>query len=102
MSLKKNYLKSKAVCKVTFTLPVKEVDGAKKVSLVGEFNDWDVDNAINMRKVKNTYTRTLDLEVGKTYQFRYLLDGEKWVNDNEADAYVPAGVGFEENCVVEI
>ena len=102
MSLKKNYLKSKPICKVTFTLPVDEVSGAKKVNLVGEFNDWNVEEAVSMRKVKTNFTRTLELEVGKNYQFRYLVDGETWVNDAGADSYVPNGISFEENCVVEL
>ena len=102
MSLKKNYLKSKPICKVTFTMPVDDANGGKSVQLVGEFNEWDIKNAVNMRKVKENYTRTLELEVGKAYQFRYLVDGENWVNDSKADAYVPNGISYEENCVVEV
>ena len=102
MSLKKKYLKSKPVCKVTFSLPADVVEGAKKVALVGEFNDWNLDTAETMRKLKDgSYTRTLDLDAGRAYQYRFVLDGENWVNDTEADAYVPSGLG-EENCVVEL
>ena len=102
MSLKKKYLKSKPVCKVTFNLPADVAEGAKKVALVGEFNDWNMDTAETMRKLKDgSYTRTLDLDAGRAYQYRFVLDGENWVNDNEADAYVPSGLG-EENCVVEL
>ena len=102
MSLKKKFLKSKPLCKVTFTLPAEVVDNAKSVNLVGEFNEWNLDTAETMRKLKDgSYTRTLDLEVGRAYQFRYLVDGDTWINDTEADAYVPSGLG-EENCVVEL
>lgn len=102
MSLKKNYLKSKPVCKVTFEIPGSLVAEAKEVALVGEFNEWDASQT-KMRKLKDgSYTRTLDLEVGQPYQFRYLLDGEKWINDPAADAFVPSGVSVEENCVVEV
>ena len=38
MAIKKQFLKSKPVCKVTFSLPAEE---AKKVSVVGSFNDWN-------------------------------------------------------------
>ncbi len=103
MSIKKKYLKSKPVCKVTFNLPADTVNDAKEVLLVGEFNEWNLDTADTMRKLKDgSYTRTLDLDAGKSYQFRYLLDGENWINDAEADAYVPNGVSFEENSVVEL
>ena len=102
MSIKKNFLKSKPVCKVTFTLPADAVNGGKEVLLVGQFNDWNPDSAETMRKLKDgSYTRTLDLDAGKSYEFRYLIDGETWVNDSEADAYVPSGVGSE-NCVIEL
>lgn len=26
--------------------------------------------------------------MGRAYQFRYLIDGEQWTNDNQADAHV--------------
>ncbi|MDX1476724.1 MAG: isoamylase early set domain-containing protein [Saprospiraceae bacterium] len=103
MSLKKKYLKSKPVCKVTFNLPKDEVAGGKQVALVGEFNNWKPKKADHMRKLKNgTFTKTIDLEVGKSYQFRYLIDGETWVNDPAADAYVSSGVSHEENCIVTV
>ena len=36
MAIKKQYLKSKPVCKVTFSVPAKE---ATKVAVVGDFNE---------------------------------------------------------------
>ena len=103
MGLKKKYLKSKPVCKVTFNLPKAEVKDAKKVSLVGEFNDWKAKKGDAMRKLKNgTFTHTMDLEVGKSYQYRYLVDGEQWINDPQADAYVSNGISQEQNCIVEV
>jgi 1,4-alpha-glucan branching enzyme len=103
MSLKKKYLKSKPLCKVTFNLPEKNVNGAKRVSLLGDFNDWNARKATDMRKLKDgSFTRTLDLEVGKSYQFRYLVDGERWINDPQADRYAASGVDYSQNCIVEV
>ncbi len=102
MSLKKQFLKSKPVCKVTFTLGAKQADGAKKVAVLGDFNEWDPKGAA-MRKLKNgSFTKTIDLEAGKEYQFRYLLDGTKWINDTKADSYVHSGIAAEENGVVSV
>ena len=102
MGLTKKYLKSKPVCKVTFKLTPEQIEGAAKVALVGEFNNWDA-NETPMRKLKDgSFTRTLDLNVGQDYEFRYLVDGSKWVNDEDADKYVPTGVSFEENCAVTV
>lgn len=102
MSLKKQFLKSKPVCKVTFTVPADLTEGAKEVSLLGDFNSWDPKKN-SMRKLKDgSFTRTLDLEVGKEYQFRYLVDGDRWINDTEADKYAHSGVAGEQNGVIEL
>ncbi len=102
MSIKKQYLKSKPICKVTLSLPKEAAPKAKKVVLVGEFNNWD-NTATPMRKLKNgTFKTTVNLGVGKEYQFRYLIDGEKWENDWAADKYIGNGVSYEENSVVVV
>ena len=41
MSLKKRPLKSRPVSKVTFSLPKEAVPKARRVALVGDFNDWN-------------------------------------------------------------
>jgi len=41
MSLKKQFLKAKPVCKVTFTVEPSLVDGASEVAVLGDFNNWD-------------------------------------------------------------
>lgn len=99
MSFKKQFLKSKPVCKVSFRLDAAEVSGVKKVQLLGDFNNWDK-SAEPMTALKsNDFTATLELEAGKEYQFRYLIDGSEWKNDPEADALVANDFG-EENSVV--
>ena len=100
MSLKKQFLKSRPVCKVTFTLPAEAAGDAKQAHLVGDFNEWD-HTATPMRKLKNgSFTTTLDLETGREYQFRYLLDGTRWENDWEADRYVYSTFGDCDNSVI--
>ncbi len=102
MSLTKKYLKTKPVCKVTFKLTPEVSEKIAKANLVGDFNNWDVDAFKMTKKKDGTFSRIVDLEVGKKYQFRYLIDGEHWINDEKADDYVPNGVSFESNCVVEL
>ena len=88
MSIKKQFLKSKPVCKVTLNVPKSISNGAKKIQVVGEFNDWDK-KATPMERLKNgTFKTTLDLETGRNYQFKYLIDGEIWENDDYADDYI--------------
>ncbi len=95
--MKKAYLKKKGTCQVTFRLP-KDV-GAETASLVGEFNQWDP-QATPMKRAKNgDFSTTLNLPVGHDYRFRYLLDGTRWENDQEADRYVPNEFGTENSVV---
>ena len=103
MSLKKQFLKSKPVCKVTFCVVEGEVGNAEKIQLLGSFNDWKIEEAVQLKKFKNgTFKTTIDLETDKEYQFKYLIDGEKWENDVMADKYVSNGIGNEVNSVVAL
>lgn len=99
MSLKKQFLKSKPICKVAFRLEASEASGASQVQLLGDFNNWDK-SAEPMTALKsNDFTATIELEAGKEYQFRYLIDGSVWKNDAQADYFVANSFG-EENSVV--
>ncbi|KOH42877.1 isoamylase early set domain-containing protein [Sunxiuqinia dokdonensis] len=100
MSLKKQVLKSKPVCKVTFRVSKGLIGQAESVSLVGDFNGWDT-AASPMSKLKTgEFTSQLTLEKGKAYEFRYLVDGQKWLNEPDADRFVANSFG-EENSVIE-
>ncbi len=102
MSIEKKYLKSKNVCKVTFHLPHSAVDGAKTAFLVGEFNDWAMHTLPMKRQKDGSFKLTIDLPKGKEYQFRYLLDDDRWENDWSADNYCYSEFGNCENSVVEV
>ena len=100
MGLEKKHLKGKPLCKVTFILPKEAGKIAKSVHLVGEFNKWQI-HATPMKKTKDgSYKTTLELEPGKEYQYRYLIDDKIWENDWKADKYVPSPYGACENSVV--
>ncbi|MBW8334529.1 MAG: isoamylase early set domain-containing protein [Prolixibacteraceae bacterium] len=55
-------------------------------------------NLLNQLK-SNDFSATLELESGKEYQFRYLIDGANWKNDSDADGFVTNEFGAE-NCVI--
>ncbi|MBW2569378.1 MAG: isoamylase early set domain-containing protein [Deltaproteobacteria bacterium] len=100
MSIKKQYLKSKPICKVTFRLSGEAVGSVGSANIVGEFNDWNI-YATPMKKLKNgSFTVAIDLEPNKEYQFRYLMDDKIWGNDEGADKYVSHPYGDGENSVV--
>ncbi|RJQ47267.1 MAG: glycoside hydrolase [Nitrospiraceae bacterium] len=99
-SLKKQYVKSGAICKVTFRLPKEAAADAKMVTIVGDFNNWDLTEN-RMKKLKNgDFTLTLDLPCSREYRFRYLIDTNKWENDWFADKYVPNDFGADDSVVV--
>jgi hypothetical protein len=98
--LKKQYIKSRKVWKITFELPETELPEAieaKSVHLMGEFNDWSA-TAMPMDRRKGIFRATVEIQPGQEAPFRYLVNGEHWCNDWYADAYVPNGFG-EDNCV---
>lgn len=84
MAITKQYLKSKPICKVTFTVPAKD---ANEVTVLGTFNEWNEKDALQLKKLKNgTFRGTVNLKKDTSYEFRYLIDGE-FVNDEGADDY---------------
>ena len=102
MSLTKQYLKSKPVCKVTFRVPAEAARDANTVHIVGDFNSWDI-YAVPLQKLRDgTFKVTLELEPNHEYQFRYLIDENTWENDWDADKYVPTPFGNAENSVVVV
>ena len=100
MSVEKSYAKNKKTCTVTFELPKEAVKNVKKVQLVGEFNNWDIDAPLMKKQKSGTYTISLELNAGKEYQYRYLLDGKIWENDWKADKYVPSVFGGDNSVLV--
>lgn len=98
MAIRKQYLKSKPVCKVTFAI---EAEDAQNVSVVGSFNEWNTE-ATKLTKLKNgTFKGTVDLEKDNSYEFRYVVDGT-YVNDEQADAYQWNEFAAAENGVLNL
>lgn len=98
MAITKQYLKTKPVCKVTFTVPAEE---ATKVAVVGDFNSWSAKGS-SLKKLKNgTFKGTFDMPKDSAYEFKYLVDGE-YVNEPEADRYQWNEFAGSENPVLEV
>jgi 1,4-alpha-glucan branching enzyme len=98
MAIKKQYLKSKPVCKVTFEVAEKE---ATNVSVVGDFNKWNGE-ATPLKKLKNgKFKAVLPFEKGNTYEFKYIIDGN-YVNEDNADAFQWNDYANAENSVLEL
>lgn len=98
--LKKQFLKNKPVCKVTFSLPVEAVNDGSEVRVVGDFNDWNWEKGLPMQLKKNEYTAVAELATGRAYEFRYLVNNARWENDWQADAYAPSPFLGADNSVI--
>ncbi len=97
---KKEYLKSRITCKVTFRLPKEVIPRVKKVTIVGEFNNWNEESNQMKRLKDGNFVLTLELAKGKEYRFRYLIDGNRWINDWYADKYLKNPYGGEDSVVI--
>ena len=84
--------------RVTFQLP--GTIWAETVHLAGDFNGWNRTSHPLTRKSEEAWEITLLLQAGRSYQFRYLINGTHWQNDWKADRYVSNPFGGD-NSVLE-
>ncbi|MFM6924397.1 MAG: glycoside hydrolase family 13 [Ferruginibacter sp.] len=89
--------------KVTFTLPAANVIGAEGCVLLGEFNNWNADEGIYLKKqADGSMTAEVELPAGNDYQYRYLLSNGRWVND-DAEKITSEMHGYPVvNCIVRV
>jgi 1,4-alpha-glucan branching enzyme len=98
MSIKKQFIKTKPVCKVTFSVEAKE---ANQASVIGDFNNWSVEEG-TLSKLKNgTFKATFELDKDATYEFKYVVDGE-FINEPEADSFKWNDFDGAENSVLAV
>jgi 1,4-alpha-glucan branching enzyme len=87
---------------VKFRLSAEEAHNADELYLVGDFNNWS-DTSHPMKKMKDgAFSLDIELPLGKDCQFRYRTGGNVWLNDPQADAYVPCGYASAENSMVKV
>lgn len=98
MSIKKQFIKTKPVCKVTFSVTAKE---AQTAAVVGDFNNWNATEG-ELSKLKNgTFKGVFDLPKDNSFEFKYIVDGS-YVNEPEADSYRWNDYANAENSVLEV
>jgi 1,4-alpha-glucan branching enzyme len=96
MSLKKQFIKTKPVCKVTFSVEAKD---AEKASVVGDFNNWNIEEGA-LNKLKNgTFKGVFNIDKDASYEFKYVIDG-KYINEKEADSFKYNDFAGAENSVL--
>jgi 1,4-alpha-glucan branching enzyme len=102
MAVKKQYFKTRPYCKVTFRLSRKIAGNAQKVAIAGDFNDWQSEQT-PMKALKNgDFTASLQLAKGREYQYRFVLDDQKWITDESADKQIYCDFASAHNAVVVV
>lgn len=72
---------------------------AKRVSLVGSFNNWDTKALSAKKDTKGNWLVKVNLKPGK-YEYKFFVDGS-WINDSHCDSCVANTFGSL-NCVKEV
>jgi len=93
----KTILKGGTKAKVTFALSA----DAEQVAVAGDFNDWSEEATPLVKRKDGRFTGTVTVPTGREYRYRYVIDGETWENDGEADWYAPNAHGSED-CVIDL
>jgi len=103
MPISKKYLKTKPICKVNFKVPAEIGINHKMAFVLGSFNDWNK-TAHRMKKLvkDGSFSIIIDLEVGKDYEFKYLLDSDVWLNDDSADGQKTTHYGDSSNSIISV
>ncbi len=101
MPLNKQFLPKIQKYKVAFELPEEQVEG-KSVKLLGDFNNWDVEEARELTLISGVYKIYYELDAGINYEYRFLVDDKNWINDQIADDYVSTQFPGVKNGVVRL
>jgi hypothetical protein len=95
MMIKKRFFKTKDEVEVTFEHEGGE--GVNSVALVSEHNNWQPQDMPQLKR--GAFQLKERLPKNGRFQFRYLVNGEIWVNDAEADGQVPNEHGSQNSVV---
>ena len=88
--------------KIDFLLPAEVAAGAMSGMLLGDFNNWDSNRGVALKPQKDgSLKASVSLQSG-LYEYRYLLNDGRWVNDTQAAKYSYISQFEIENCVIEV
>lgn len=74
--------------------------GARSVALAGDFNEWRPDVALQDPDGDGVWAARVPLRPG-VHEYMFVVDGEEWVTDPQAERYAEDGFG-NRNAVVAI
>ena len=83
---------------VTFEIP--DSVWADRMHLVGDFNGWDRESLPFRHNGRDVWQVEIELEQGGEYHFRYLIDGDHWRSDYQADRHAAGADGVNDSVVI--
>jgi len=86
--------------KVIVTFEIPGTIWAESINLAGDFNNWDRESLPFQRNREGNWQIELELEAGREYRFRYLLDGDQWRDDWHADKHGPNPNGGYDSIII--
>ena len=94
--MKKTLSKNGKTASITFEMPA---EVGEEISVCGDFNGWSPDRHRLVRRKGGRFSTTVSVPSGRSYRYRYLVDGGRWENDHAADEYVRNPYGGEDSVV---
>ena len=82
---------------VTFRIALSGID---RLSLLGDFNHWNPSAQPLTQDADGLWSGAVTLADGE-YRYRYIANGVDWINDPQAEGYMPNQFGGE-NSVVRV
>lgn len=86
--MKKELIKNQAIYAVTFHYNAIPENPVHSVVVLGDFNEWSLENGFELKANKNgDFEGKFKIPAGRDYHFRYLVNGNRWANEKDADRF---------------
>jgi 1,4-alpha-glucan branching enzyme len=72
---------------------------ARKVSIAGTFNNWDIRSDQAKKDTKGNWTAKVSLKPGR-HEYKFVIDGS-WISDPNCTNFTSNAFGTQ-NCVLEV
>jgi 1,4-alpha-glucan branching enzyme len=87
--------------RVSVTFEMTPDNDARSVHVAGDFNGWDPAATPLKQRKDGTWATTVRLQRKRAYAYRFVVNGNRWLTDEQADAQVPNEHGST-NSVVDL
>ncbi len=86
--MKKEVVKNEAAYHVSFNYNVVPEHPVESVIVLGDFNEWSLEDGYVLKEnKKGDFEGKFKIPAGRDYHFRYLVNGNRWANEKDADRF---------------